>query len=442
MIARQIVWLTSAALTLSTPVVGQDPADQGVRLGITYQPGVRPGMLVLGGDRSVVLDSARLILGRDLDYSDEFEMVTLPFGDSLALRVESASSGGGEPFVNYQLYAILGASFAVHAQTITEDSTLVVTLYDVLAERVANEVRFAALDPGDHDFRLNIHSAADEFVRFVTGTPGVASTRMLFVNQGRIYRVDSDGADAQPISSPGIEAMSPTWSPDGRHALYMEFPAFLYRHEIRTGERSLVVDDKDQNFGPDYSPDGRTMAFSKMTVEGTDIYSYNLTDACCLQRLTVGRLYDNLSPSYSPDGRRIAFTSSRLGDGFSQIYVMSADGTGQEILAPVAWGVTGASFAPDWSPDGLHVAFHRYVNRIPQIFVMDLATRTVRQLTSFGRNTDPAWAPDGRHLSFVSNRSGSRQVWIIDIKTSRIRQLTRLGQARLPSWSPRIVEQN
>ena len=48
-----------------------------------------------------------------------------------------------------------------------------------------------------------------------------------------------------------------------------------------------------------------------------------------------------------------------------------------------------------------------------------------------------AQIPDG-HLAFVSDRTGSRQLWVIDLDTGRVRQLTRLGEARLPSWSPRI----
>jgi TolB protein len=63
----------------------------------------------------------------------------------------------------------------------------------------------------------------------------------------------------------------------------------------------------------------------------------------------------------------------------------------------------------------------------------------VRQLTSFGRNEDPTWAPDGRHVAFVSNRTRRRQVWVIDIESGRVRQLTTVGDARLPSWSRRIV---
>jgi TolB protein len=116
---------------------------------------------------------------------------------------------------------------------------------------------------------------------------------------------------------------------------------------------------------------------------------------------------------------------------------MAADGTDQELLAPFDYGVTGSSNAPEWSPDGASVAFHREVAQIPQVFVLDVSSRRVRQLTSAGRNEDPTWAPDGRHLAFVSDRSGRRQLWIIDMVTGRIRQLTFTGQVRLPSWSGR-----
>jgi TolB protein len=133
----------------------------------------------------------------------------------------------------------------------------------------------------------------------------------------------------------------------------------------------------------------------------------------------------------------MAFVSTRAGQ--PQIYVMAADGTDQELFAPFDFGTTGSSHAPEWSPDGASVVFHRDVNRSPQIFVLDAATRRVRQLTSAGRNEDPTWAPDGRHIAFVSDRSGQRQLWVIDMLTGRIRQLTFTGQVRLPAWSRRLT---
>jgi TolB protein len=185
------------------------------------------------------------------------------------------------------------------------------------------------------------------------------------------------------------------------------------------------------------SPTGELLAFARSGDDGTEVYRYNLAQDCCLERLTVGRFSDNLSPTFSPDGRQIAYVSTR--PGLPQIYVMAADGTGQELFAPFDYGVTGSSNAPEWSPDGTRIAFHRDVQGSLQVFIMDSRSRAVRQLTSAGRNTDPTWAPDGRHLAFVSDRTGRRQIWVIDIETGRVRQLTTVGDARLPAWSPRIV---
>ena len=86
------------------------------------------------------------------------------------------------------------------------------------------------------------------------------------------------------------------------------------------------------------------------------------------------------------------------------------------------------------------MAFHRDVGGTLQVFVLDVRTRSVRQLTSLGRNEDPSWAPDSRHLAFVSDRSGYRQLWVIDLETGRIRPLLQQSGARLPAWSPRIPE--
>ena len=101
--------------------------------------------------------------------------------------------------------------------------------------------------------------------------------------------------------------------------------------------------------------------------------------------MTVGRFSDNLSPTFSPDGRRIAFVSNR--SGLPQIYVMAADGTGPELFAPFDYGVTGSSYAPEWSRDGTHLVFHRDVARSPQIFTHDSRACT----RHWSRSTPSPW---------------------------------------------------
>ena len=433
--------------------------DRGVRIGIIYRPGVRPGLVMLPRT-GMGLDSVRAMVARDLDYSDRFEVITLPGGDSIRLATSStgtrgtgtrrsgsgtaatAATGGAQAggTLNYPLYLALGADFALDI-TAAGDTT-VATLHDIAAAGIRRAVRAKLPRPGDPEFRQAVHRLADQTLQAALGTPGIAATRVLFVKDGKVYQIDQDGADQKLVSSTDRQAMSPAWGADGQHFAYMEFQAgkgWLYLQEMATGKRTAVsTTGTALDFTPAFSPDGQTLAFSRATEEGTDLYTINIKNNCCLRRLTVGHFSDNLSPTFSPDGQRIAFVSTR--PGLPQIYVMAADGTDQQLFAPFDYGVTGASNAPEWSPDGQSVAFHRDVAGTLQVFVLDVRTRTVRQLTSVGRNEDPTWAPDSRHLAFVSDRSGYRQLWIIDLDTGRIRPLLQQSGARLPAWSPRLSE--
>jgi TolB protein len=453
---KRLLWV-GATLACAYPaqrLPAQDTSaiDRGVRIGIAYRPGVRPGMVVLPG-RTSALDSVRTIIVRDLDYSDRFELITLPAGDSIRVTATpaapprsgtssgKATGGAAAATLNYPLYQALGADFAVAIAAAPPDTT-VVTVHDVAGGGVRREFR-AHLPPlKDAGFRLAVHRLSDRVVEAAFGAAGIAATRVLLVLDGKVYSVDQDGADVQLVSAGDHQAMSPAWAADGRHFAYMEFwqgRGRLFVQDVATGKRvAAATAGQALDFTPAFSPDGKTLAFSRANDEGTDIYIVNFKDDCCLQRLTVGRFSDNLSPVYSPDGQRIAFVSTRA--GLPQIYVMAADGTDQQLFAPFDYGVTGASFAPDWSPDGQSVAFHRDVGGTYQVFVLDARTRAVRQLTSVGRNEDPTWAPDSRHMAFVSDRAGYRQLWIVDVETGRIRVLFPQSGARLPAWSPRLRE--
>jgi TolB protein len=414
-------------------VAAQDTtrANEGVRVGVEYQPGVRPGLVVLPG---AGLDSVRAIVRRDLDYSDRFEMIALADAPAGPAR-PTGSDGSG---INYGIYKALGAQYGVEIAEAA--GGVVVRLHDLNTAQVRNQQIFAVPSATDPNFRLELHRAADEVARWATGTAGIAATRLLFVSGGRVYRVDSDGEAITPLTPAGQTALSPAWSPDGQRFAFTQLGAGRGAAVVQTVASGATVQVPGTaaglNITPAFAPDGRLLAYAHSDESGTDIYLANVADRCCAQRLTVGRYADNLSPTFSPDGRRIAFVSTRAGP--PQVYVMAADGTDQELLAPFDYGATGSSNAPEWSPDGANVVFHREVARSPQLFLVDVAGRRVRQLTSSGRNEDPTWAPDGRHITFVSDRSGSRQLWVIDVETGRVRQLRTPGAARLPAWSRRL----
>jgi TolB protein len=418
----------------ATTLVAQDTTrvEEGVRIGVDYRPGVRPGLVVIPG---MGLDSVRAIVRRDLDFTDRFEMITVANLPPSSTAGGTTDAGAG---VNYELYRTLGAQFAV--ELVQAANGVTARLHDLGAAKLQSQ-RTVSLPAGTAgDFRLEVHRLADEVTRWASGALGAAASRLLFVSGGRVYRVDSDGHDLTPVSSSGQTALSPAWSPDGQRLAFTQMGegrGGIVVQSLAGGGAFLAPGSQTAlNITPSFSPDGRTLAFAHSDERGTDIYTANVVERCCAQRLTVGRFADNLSPTFSPDGRRIAFISTRAGP--PQLYVMAADGTDQELLAPFDYGATGSSNAPDWSPDGASVVFHREVSRSPQIFLVDVAGRRVRQLTSSGRNEDPTWAPDGRHVAFISDRSGRRQMWIVDIETGRVRQLGTPGAARLPSWSRRL----
>ncbi len=425
-----LVGLALAAGARAAPAQDSVPPPDAVRIGIEYRPGVRPTIVVLPARG---IDSVRAILSRDLDYSDRFDVIALGTSDT--------TGAGPDRSVNYPLFRTLGAEYGVELVPEGGGARVLVRLHDMTAGLVRTEQRFLLPGQAEAEFRMAVHRIADEVVRWVTGTPGYAASRLALVVNRRVYTVDSDGARLTPLTPEGESALSPAWSPDGRRIAYTRFAAgtgSIVVLDLATGARSVTPGTaRALNITPAFAPDGRTLAYARADEDGTDIYSADVVLGCCVQRLTVGRYSDNLSPTYAPDGRRLAFVSTRA--GLPQIYVMSADGTDQELLAPFDYGVTGSSNAPEWSPDGASVVFHRDVSGTPQIFVLDVANRRVRQLTSAGRNEDPTWAPDGRHVAFVSDRSGQRQLWVIDIVTGRIRQLTFIGQARLPAWSRRLT---
>ena len=83
----------AAAMILTAPLAAQDTTrvDQGVRIGVDYSPGMRPGLVVVPG---AGLDSVRAMVRRDLDYTDRFEMVTVASSRWSSSRARAGSRPG------------------------------------------------------------------------------------------------------------------------------------------------------------------------------------------------------------------------------------------------------------------------------------------------------------------------------------------------------------
>jgi TolB protein len=73
------------------------------------------------------------------------------------------------------------------------------------------------------------------------------------------------------------------------------------------------------------------------------------------------------------------------------------------------------------------------------IYVVDLATRRERQLTSGGAlDVSPCYSPDGQQIVFNSDRGGDQQLYVMSADGSNVRRIS-FGNGRYatPVWSPR-----
>src|SRR5215471_2185615 len=81
--------------------------------------------------------------------------------------------------------------------------------------------------------------------------------------------------------------------------------------------------------------------------------------------------------------------------------------------------------SPDISPDGKWVAFAGLVNAVGDIFLLNLDSGEIKNLTNdpFG-DYGPTWAPDGKSIIYLARVSGNDKLFRIDIDSGKKTQLT------------------
>ena len=167
------------------------------------------------------------------------------------------------------------------------------------------------------------------------------------------------------------------------------------------GEQPSAILTDVTAYDPSPSPDGRRIAFTGIDVDGNvDVYVLTRVGGA-VTRLTTAPGLDDM-PAWSPDGSRIAFRSTR--EGRSDVWMMSADGTGAVRLTPetVAGGFA-PSGDPAWSPDGVWLAYASGANADRDIWLMRADGSGKRRLTSDAADErEPAWAPDGAVIAYRS----------------------------------------
>jgi len=178
--------------------------------------------------------------------------------------------------------------------------------------------------------------------------------------------INADGSGFAPLTRHRAFSIAPTWSPDGTKIVYA---TVLGSDRLRlyvmnadgSGNRRLTRNRRGTDYtDPAWSPDGATIAFAILKGGETrrafdsSIALIDAVDGGNLRRLTPRRGPDELNPNWSPDGASIAFEVNNLFDvRQSDIWLMSADGSGKRRLTQTSSYETN----PVFSPDGTRIAF-------------------------------------------------------------------------------------
>lgn len=263
-----------------------------------------------------------------------------------------------------------------------------------------------------------------------------------------IYMMNPDGSNQTLLIKGWVGNFA--LSSDGKNMAYSDGiniegrGIHVYVRNLESGKTTQLTHNKSTiDEFPDWSPDGKSIAFASAPLKGNedgqyDIYVVN-ADGSNLTRLTEN---GGFSPSWSPDGQKIAF-SRREGDEdhFTYyIYIMNPDGTNQTKFIE--------GLQPDWSPDGEKIAFSaRFISR--RIFVINTDGSNLKMLTSPSETTlpdgkirmtkdeSPKWSPDSEKIAFMSTRNENWDVYVMNADGSNQTRLTNHPDHDMyPAWSP------
>lgn len=264
---------------------------------------------------------------------------------------------------------------------------------------------------------------------------------LVYSMQGSLWKQAPDTTMAEQLTAgPGYD-YQPDWSPDGRwiaFARYYKDAVDLYLLDPASRKEVQVTSGGDVNLEPRWSPDGKRLAF--VSTRGTGhlhIFIVEIENGApgTLRQLTqerrssINRYYyspfdHEISPTWSPDGSEIVFVSNpERYYGTGAFFRMKAEPGAQP--AEIHNEETTWKARPDWSRDGKRIVFSSYEGRQwNQIRVMTAAGTDPFQLT-YGEydNTAPRWSPDGKHIAFISNRGGNTSLWIQDWYGGKERQV-------------------
>ncbi len=226
----------------------------------------------------------------------------------------------------------------------------------------------------------------------------------------------------QQSFNPSPFALDPAWMPDGREVVFSD--GRIWRVPVSGGRAPQSVSLEGRN--PVLSRLGDKLAYVRFDNNTWEIHRLQLLgegratgDSMPFALSTGG----DFNPQYSPDGKHVAFETSRTGD--ERIWISEADGSNAFPL-PVNTEMYEGS--PRWSPDGKFLTFDSDSMGQWQVYIIPATGGTPKRLTTDSATHNvPTWSRDGKWIYFAGTETGRSEIWKIPSQGGKSIQVTSNG---------------
>ncbi|MGC9317727.1 MAG: LamG-like jellyroll fold domain-containing protein [Armatimonadota bacterium] len=246
-----------------------------------------------------------------------------------------------------------------------------------------------------------------------------------------IHVLDLQTGRAAPLVEGPGRALYPNWSSDGRWIAYsfgdiertalegIERGFNIHVVPAGGGEPRRLTDGLVRDYLPTFGPGDEHIYFSSTRGLSASAVGIQRVPLAGGEPETVAavdaRDSGMMQPDISPDGELLAYSFVLGFRNTWGIRLARIDDPGQHYPLTVSDLI---AYGPRWSPDGAMLACTGFRVGDPGwgIYIIEVATGHVARLdVGEGNSRSPDWLPDGSGLIFENNRTGSYQLYRVDL---------------------------
>lgn len=268
----------------------------------------------------------------------------------------------------------------------------------------------------------------------LAGTTGVLAFLTNRDGAWNLWAMAPDGSELTQLTDRGGLTSRPNWSPDGRQIAFSAFASGGYQVFVADsdgGNPRQLTNTTATDWEAWWSPDGERLAFASTRSGESEIYTMFADGSD--QRMIGDQAGFLCYPAWSPDGTRLIFTS-----GSDIVTVDLNDPIGTR-------SVISSGRDPSFSPDGTLITFARWVGEAFDVFVADAdGSNEVRLTTHPAPDWNPVFSPDGAKIAFASYRDANWEIYTVRVDGTDLQRITdNPASDYLPAWgSPlRVTDQ-